>query len=123
MYFKYRPDLRILAQKNRCSPTLAEEKIWYVVLSCKKLGYKFLRQKPISSYIVDFYCSKLKLVIEIDGDEHAERAMYDEKRTKDLEKLGLKVVRYYNLDVLKHIREVYDDMLVQVEVREEELKK
>ena len=61
--------------------------------------YKFLRQKPIDNYIVDFYCSELCLVIEIDGDSHAEAVEYDAARTKVLEALGLTVVRYTNDDV------------------------
>jgi very-short-patch-repair endonuclease len=72
--------------------------------------YKFLRQKPIDNYIVDFYCSELRLVIEIDGDSHAEAVGYDAERTKVLNALGLTVVRYTNDEVLRNIQGVFDDL-------------
>lgn len=121
MSIPYRPDLKLIARQNRQTPTRAEEKMWYVVLANKKLGYKFLRQKPLGNFVVDFYCSKLKLVIEIDGDDHAEKIEYDKKRTIALNKYELKVVRYYNLDVLKNIQGVYDNMVEQIRLREREL--
>ena len=73
-------------------------------------SYKFLRQKPIDNYIVDFYCAELLLVIEIDGDSHAASVEYDAERTKILESLGLAVVRYTNDEVLSNIQGVYDDL-------------
>ena len=72
--------------------------------------YKFLRQKPIANFIVDFYCSELHLVIEIDGDTHSETNAYDLERTKFLNAFGLTVIRYTNDDVLKNIAGVYDDL-------------
>ena len=77
--------------------------------------YKFLRQKPIDNYIVDFYCSELRLVIEIDGDSHAETVEYDAERTKVLQSLGLTVVRYTNDDVIQNIRGVFDDLSEKIE--------
>lgn len=65
----YRPDLKFKASQNRNNPTKPESRIWYEILSNRKIKYKFLRQKPLHNFIVDFYCSKLKLVIEIDGDK------------------------------------------------------
>jgi len=80
------------ARENRKNPTRAESKIWHEVLRMRQFAnYKFLRQKPIDNYIVDFYCSELHLVIEIDGDSHAETVEYDAVRTKVLESLGLHV--------------------------------
>lgn len=78
-------------------------------------AYKFLRQKPIDNYIVDFYCSELRLVIEIDGDCHAESVEYDVIRTSVLESLRLTVVRYSNDEVLGNIAGVYDDLLEKVQ--------
>ena len=77
--------------------------------------YKFLRQKPIDNYIVDFYCSELRLVIEIDGDSHAEAVEYDAARTRVLEAFGLTVVRYSNDDVLRNIEGVYDDLWSKIQ--------
>ena len=64
---KYLEDLRELARRNRQNPTLAEYKMWNMVLRKNKYKQKILRQKPIDRYILDFYCSKLMLDIEIDG--------------------------------------------------------
>jgi 8-oxo-dGTP diphosphatase len=100
-----------LARENRKNPTPAEIRMWNEVLRMRSFeNYKFLRQKPIDNYIVDFYCSELRLVIEIDGDSHAEAVEYDAVRTKELEALGLTVVRYTNHDVMHNLESVYDDL-------------
>ena len=71
------------------------------------LGYKFLRQKPIGNYIVDFFCNKLKLVIEIDGDSHREdNFKYDMERQKWLESKELAVLRFDDLEVKKDMENV-----------------
>lgn len=70
----------------------------------------FLRQKPVGDYIVDFYCAGLQLVIEIDGDSHAESAEYDAERTRFLGSLGLRVIRFSNDDVLRNIEGVYEEL-------------
>jgi very-short-patch-repair endonuclease len=66
-------------------------------------------------YIVDFYCSKLQLVIEIDGDSHVENKEYDETRTEVLSQLGLRVLRYTNRDVCNNIEGVYQDLMHIIE--------
>jgi very-short-patch-repair endonuclease len=98
--FLYSPKLKMRARKLRNEMTIAEKKIWYECLANSK--YRWLRQRPINNYIVDFYCPKLKLVIEVDGATHLREKdlIYDLKRIKDLEKLGLKVLRFWNNDVL-----------------------
>ena len=70
------------------------------------LGYSFLRQRPIYKYIVDFYCPKLKLVIEIDGESHREKFLSDQIRQKNLESLGLNVLRFHDRDVKQDMRNV-----------------
>ncbi len=70
------------------------------------LGYQFMRQKPMRHYIVDFYCSKLKLVIEIDGESHRLQFDQDLRRQDYLEHLGLRVLRFNDLDVKRDIRNV-----------------
>ena len=62
-----------------------------------------MRQKPIGNYIVDFYCSKLKLVIEIDGESHDGKFQYDAERQRFLESIGLSVLRFNDIDVKKDI--------------------
>jgi very-short-patch-repair endonuclease len=112
VYIPYKRKLTELARKNRNNPSPAEKKIWYEVLCRKQFeGYKFTRQKPIADFIVDFYCSKLQLVIEIDGDSHAESKEYDEVRTNVLNQYGLRVLRYTNRDVMNNIEGVYRDLM------------
>ena len=107
----YNKNLTTLARKNRSNTTKAETRIWQEVLRMRQFAqYKFLRQKPIGGYIVDFYCSELQLVIEIDGDSHAETVEYDLERTEFLKALGLQVIRYTNDDILRNIEGVYDDL-------------
>ncbi len=76
-------------------------------------GLKFRRQYGINNFVVDFYCPELKLAIEIDGDVHYydSRAVFDEKRQKDIEALGIKVLRYTNNDVIKNIEGVLSDII------------
>jgi very-short-patch-repair endonuclease len=115
-YLPYKRHLVELARQNRSNLSPAEKKIWYEVLCRKQFkGYKFTRQKPIADFIVDFYCSKLQLVIEIDGDSHAESKEYDEVRTKMLNQYGLRVLRYSNRDVLNNIEGVYQDLMQTIE--------
>jgi len=91
------------ARKNRQNQTMPEKKIWYEILSRKQTGYKFLRQHSIGSYIPDFYCRELKLIIEIDGDSHSVQEDYDIVRTSYFETRGLSVCRFTNRDVLSNI--------------------
>ncbi|MDP1607630.1 MAG: endonuclease domain-containing protein, partial [Rhodocyclaceae bacterium] len=110
-FLPYDKNLTALARENRKNPTAAESLIWNKVLRSRQfLRYKFLRQKPIGGYIVDFYCSELHLVIEIDGESHAQQVDYDVERTHFLNSLGLTVFRYTNQDVLQNLAEVFDDL-------------
>ncbi|PIS32075.1 endonuclease, partial [Candidatus Peregrinibacteria bacterium CG08_land_8_20_14_0_20_41_10] len=72
-FIPYNQKLITKAKENRKNPTPAEKKMWYEILNSNKTGYRFLRQKPISNFILDFYCPKLLLAIEIDGDTHAQQ--------------------------------------------------
>jgi very-short-patch-repair endonuclease len=111
-FLPYNKKLTALARENRSNPTAAESKIWREVLRVRKFAeYKFLRQKPIGGYIVDFYCSELQLVIEIDGDSHAETEEYDRERTMFLNALGLQVARYTNDEIIRNIEGVYADLI------------
>ena len=94
------------ANQMRKSPTPEENKMWHIIL--KNMEPKFTRQKIIGRYIVDFYCSKLKLIIEIDGEQHymPENEAYEKKRTEFLEGEGNKILRFYNSDINKLIRNV-----------------
>ncbi|MBU0722285.1 DUF559 domain-containing protein [Patescibacteria group bacterium] len=105
-YLPYNKKFKERSRKMRNEMTVAEKKLWYDYLRQNK--YRWLRQKPIGNFIVDFYCSKLKLVIEIDGETHIDKkdVSYDQQRTKELEKLGLKVLRFWNDDILNGLGEV-----------------
>jgi very-short-patch-repair endonuclease len=74
----------------------------------RNFKYRVLRQRSIDNYIVDFYCAKLKLVIEVDGDSHfnEEAQAYDEQRTRILEGYGLRVLRFTNTEVLQNFEAV-----------------
>ena len=89
-------DLQKYAVKMRKNQTDEENKVWYQILRGRTP--KFHRQRIIGNYIVDFYCPKLKLIIEIDGYQHfyEENAEYDNKRTEYLESLGYYVLRFEN---------------------------
>jgi very-short-patch-repair endonuclease len=113
----YDKRLTALARENRQVPTPAENLLWQKVLRGKQFGgYKFHRQKPIGPYIVDFYCAELKLVIEIDGDSHAEQPDYDAQRTAFLESHGLHVLRYANRDILNNLPSVFEHLQTQLEI-------
>ena len=90
--------------------TKAERIIWYKILQGRKFyGLKFVRQKTVGYYIVDFYCAQLKLAIEIDGELHytADAIRYDNDRTSFLKTYGVKVVRFTNDEVLGNLDGVY----------------
>jgi very-short-patch-repair endonuclease len=100
-HLPYNPKLVERARELRKNMTEAEKKIWYGFL--KNFKYRVLRQRPIHHFIVDFYCPALKLVIEIDGEQHytEEGKAYDEERRKILERYGLREIRFRNKEVMK----------------------
>jgi len=103
------PQKRKQAQRLRANVTDAEKKTWYLNRNRRILGAKFRRQQAIGPYIVDFFCPEFGLIIEIDGSHHAEeRAAYDERRTRWLESNGYRVIRFWNLDVLREPRSIAD---------------
>ena len=88
--------------------TESERKLWFCYL--KDCGVRFYKQKQIESYIIDFYCAKAKLVIEVDADTHfnEDAVHYDEERTKALERYGLSIMRFTNNDIKYRFRGVYE---------------
>lgn len=93
----YNKDNVAIARKLRKDMTREERKLWYDCL--RNLPIRFYRQKPIGNYIADFYCPKLKLVIELDGSQHYQDKgiVYDTERTKELSKYKeIKVLRIPN---------------------------
>ncbi|MCR4692866.1 MAG: endonuclease domain-containing protein [Firmicutes bacterium] len=112
---KYNKDLLVFARNLRKNMTKEERRLWYNFL--KDYPVKFTRQKIIGRYIVDFYCAKANLVIEVDGSQHFEDEgiLKDRERTRYLEGYGLKVIRVTNLDVNKNLEGVceYIDNIVK----------
>jgi len=107
MKIYYNPKLKPLARKLRNNSTMSEILLWEELKGRKMKGYQFLRQKPIGEYIVDFFCSQLKLVIEIDGDSHNKgNYKYDLKRQKWLESIDLTILRFDDIDVKKDMKNV-----------------
>ena len=91
--------------------TKAERILWSILSDRKCGGRKFRRQHAIEPYIVDFYCAEAKLVVEIDGESHDGRQEYDRRRDEYLEKLGLRVMRITNGDVLENLDGVAEAIL------------
>ena len=108
----------MLAKKNRKNPTVGEKEFWKL-LSYKKLGYKFTKQKPSGRFILDFYCSDLLLDIEIDGDSHNKKQNYDQGRDLYLEQRAIKTIRFRNEDVLNNIEKVRKELINVINLRKQ----
>ena len=98
----YNAKLKDRARKLRKAGNLAEVLFWNEVKQ-NKIGFDFTRQQIIGNYIVDFYCSKLKLVIEIDGSSHNEKQEYDAIRDQFFKSYNLNVLHFTDVDVKKNI--------------------
>lgn len=95
----------------------AEVVVWSYIKNKQIKGERFLRQYGINKYVADFYCPKLRLVIEIDGHSHFESDKsqeYDKNRTEYFKSLGLNVIRFTNYDVYKSIGGVIDSICAKV---------
>jgi len=104
------PDVFLKARILRNNMTQTELLLWEEIKGNKLLGYKFRRQHPIASFIADFYCHKLNLIIEIDGEYHniESQIKLDDERTEILEFQGVEVLRFTNNEVLKNMPEVLE---------------
>ncbi len=117
----YNPNLQDRAREMRNNSTKSEIKFWCELLRKRETGYQFYRQKVIDHYIVDFYCAKLKLVVEIDGESHEGKEKYDIKRDDILNSYGLKVLHYNDNTLLHNFQLVEKDFKKQLKLRESEL--
>jgi very-short-patch-repair endonuclease len=113
MKIYYNPILKHRSQNLRNNSTLGEILLWQQLKGRKMKGYQFMRQKPINNYIVDFYCSKLHLIIEVDGETHLLEGARekDEQRQNKLESLGLQFLRFDDLEVKQNI----ENVLIRIE--------
>ena len=90
------------ARALRARPTVAERELWAVLRNKQLAGYGFRRQAPIGSFIADFVCFERKLVVEVDGGQHATDTDRDAARTAWLESQGFRVLRFWNNEVLSN---------------------
>ena len=106
----YEKHLKKYARQLRENTTDAEKALWSKIRAKQMKGAQFYRQKPIGNYIVDFYCPKGKLVIELDGGQHysEEGKAKDILRDETLEGLGLKVIRFSDIEVFKNMQGVIE---------------
>ena len=111
----YDPSLRRVARELRKNGTLGEVLLWRE-LRAKQLNCEFHRQVPIGHYIVDFYCHELKLAIEVDGSSHNHEDAFgrDVDRQRELEQLGVTVLRFTERDVRQEIRGVVEAIAERV---------
>ncbi len=105
VYLSYNENLRSISRRLRGRLTDAEKLLWSKVRRKQIKNHQFFRQKPLGGFIVDFYCKEARLVIEIDGGQHYEdeNIKADREREEFLKSLGLKILRFTNLEVLKNI--------------------
>jgi len=108
-------DQKTRRRSLRSEPPSAEIILWGH-LRKSQLGYKFRRQTSIGNYIVDFYCPKQKLVIEVDGDSHFEfdQIKYDKQRTQYMQSVGRSVIRFTNLEVYDDLENVLEKIKVSL---------
>jgi very-short-patch-repair endonuclease len=114
-------DIKDKARLLRKNSTDAEKRFWSQLRNRRLNGWKFRRQFPIGQYIVDFECYELKLIVEVDGGQHAEQEFYDIRRTEYLQSKGYRVVRFWNNEVLGNLEGVLETLTLTLSQREREL--
>jgi very-short-patch-repair endonuclease len=103
------------ARRLRRNQTDAERAIWFRLRDRRLGGWKFRRQFPIDRFVVDFFCADARLIVEVDGGQHAVQAEADAQRTRILEAMGYLVLRYWNNDVMRNIDGVIEDISTTLE--------
>ena len=108
-----------LKRRLRSNMTGPEARLWSRLRARQLQGLKFRRQHGIGPYIVDFYCPEQSLVIEVDGDSHADadQVVKDKQRETYLQSLGLRVIRYINDDIVKNLDGVMEDLAERLSSR------
>lgn len=119
MKLRYRRELRQHARNLRTNMTDAEQALWVCLRRKQIYGLPFYRQKPLSSFIVDFYCPAARLVVELDGGQHfdTENRVKDIARDRALSRLGLKVLRFDNYQALRETEAVIEVIAHEVDSR------
>ncbi|WP_156358256.1 endonuclease domain-containing protein [Sphingobium sp. Leaf26] len=107
-----KPDSLNKVRVMRRDPTEPEKRLWSKLRKRQLGGIKFRRQVWLAGYVADFYAAEVKLVIEVDGDDHAAREASDRHRTEILEREGFRVMRFGNADVMHTLDGVLEAILM-----------
>jgi very-short-patch-repair endonuclease len=111
------PEMQRRARSLRARMTDAERKLWYALRDRRFSGFKFRRQVPIDRFIADFICFEARLVIEVDGGQHADSSK-DQRRDRWFAENGFRVVRFWNNEVLLNLEGVLTVLLAELEQRQ-----
>lgn len=106
----YDPLLKERAKQLRKHMTLAEVLLWNQLKNKQMLGYDFDRQRPVTHYIVDFFCKKLNLAVEIDGRSHDFKSAQDAERQRQLEGMDVRFIRFWDYEVKHDMKSVLERM-------------
>ena len=111
-YINTLPEMKPIRRKLRKQMTAAEVALWMMIKNRQVNGERFLRQFSIGHYVIDFYCHKYKLSVELDGAGHftEEGRKYDQKRTEYLNSVGVTVIRFENLEVFNYPMQVLEEI-------------
>ncbi len=120
-HIKYLDSLRPISRVNRQQMTSVELKLWLTILKSKQTGYRFFRQKPLGKFIADFYCSKLALIIEVDGSSHTNRQSIDQSRDQYFQERGILTVRFTNNEIISELLKVKNKLEEIINKRKSEL--
>jgi len=102
------PDTLTRVREARRDATPAERKLWSKLRARQLNGAKFRRQVWLGPYIADFFCADAKLIVEVDGNTHADQSAYDQRRTNWLASEGFRVVRVTNADIIQNLNGVLE---------------
>ena len=103
-----------MAKSLRRQMTDAEKSLWRRIRNRQLQGLKFKRQFPINRYVVDFFCAEARLIVELDGGQHALQVQADEARTQMFSEMGYLVLRFWNNDVLSNIDGVLETIALTI---------
>ncbi|MBU1628358.1 endonuclease domain-containing protein [bacterium] len=102
----------------RSKATPAEKLVWIYLRKKQVKGFRFLRQYSVDSYVIDFFCTELKLAIEIDGESHfvdKNAIEYDKKREKHIKQFGIVFLRFNNMEIYQNLDKVFEKIEEKVE--------
>ena len=117
-FLSYKSNLKATARTLRKQMTLAEVLLWNALKGKQMLGYDFHRQKPIDQYVVDFFCPRLMLAIEIDGTSHEGKQEQDSRRQKEIERYGISFLRFSDNEVKQNLHGVLQSVREWIVSRE-----